>query len=115
MDLSGEGQAVLPFMSHLNQVGQTGATPRHPKGLSTCCHGEEPHAVGWRFISERRAVNLDPNCGWARGKTDVLYVADAFEVMRRSTPCWPPAIPEIVFGPGEAKVVNRRGCCSPRR
>jgi len=74
VDLSGEGQAVLPFMSHLNQIGQTGATPRHPKGLSTCCHGEEPHAVGWRFISERRAVNLDPNCGWARGKTDVLYV-----------------------------------------
>jgi len=83
VDLSGEGQAVLPFMSHLNQVGQTGATPRHPKGLSTCCHGEEPHAVGWRFISERRAVNLDPNCGWARGKTDVLYVADAFEVIRK--------------------------------
>lgn len=83
VDLQGEGQAVLPFMSHLNQIGQTGATPRHPKGLSTCCHGEEPHVVGWRFINERRAVNLDPNCGWARGKTDVLYVADAFEVMRR--------------------------------
>ena len=83
VDLSGEGQAVLPFMSHLNQIGQTGATPRHQKGLSTCCHGEEPHAVGWRFISERRAVNLDPNCGWARGKADVLYVADAFAVMRK--------------------------------
>ena len=83
VDLSGEGQAVLPFMSHLNQIGQTGATPRHPKGLSTCCHGEEPHVVGWRFVSERRAVNLDPNCGWARGKADVLYVADAFAVMRQ--------------------------------
>jgi len=83
VDLSGEGQAVLPFMSHLNQIGQTGATPRHLKGLSTCCHGEEPHAVGWRFISERRAINLDPNCGWARGKADVLYVADAFAVMRK--------------------------------
>jgi electron transfer flavoprotein alpha subunit len=81
VDQSGEGQAVLPFLSHLNQIGQTGATPRHPKGLSTCCHGEEPHTVGWRFIAERRAVNLDPNCGWARGKTDVLYVADAFAVM----------------------------------
>jgi len=83
VDLSGEGQAVLPFLSHLNQVGQTGATPRHPKGLSTCCHGEEPHAVGWRFIRERRAVNLDPNCGWTRGKADVVYVADAFAVMER--------------------------------
>jgi electron transfer flavoprotein alpha subunit len=82
VDLSGEGQAVLPFMTHLNQIGQTGATPRHPKGLSTCCHGEEPHVVGWRFVTERRAVNLDANCGWARGKADVLYVADAFEVMR---------------------------------
>ena len=81
VDLSGEGEAVLRFMTHMNQIGQTGATPRHPKGLSTCCHGEEPHAVGWRFIGERRAINLDPNCGWARGKADVLYVADAFEVM----------------------------------
>ena len=59
VDQSGEGQAVLRFMTHLNQVGQTGATPRHPKGLSTCCHGEEPHVVGWRFVNERRAVNLD--------------------------------------------------------
>jgi electron transfer flavoprotein alpha subunit len=83
VDLGGEGQAVLPFLSHLNQVGQTGSTPRHPKGLATCCHGEEPHVVGWRFVTERRAVNLDPNCGWARGKADVLYVADAFEVMRK--------------------------------
>jgi electron transfer flavoprotein alpha subunit len=83
VDLGSEGQSVLPFLSHLNQVGQTGSTPRHPKGLATCCHGEEPHVVGWRFISERRAVNLDPNCGWARGKADVLYVADAFEVMAK--------------------------------
>ncbi|HOJ32395.1 MAG TPA: electron transfer flavoprotein subunit alpha [Candidatus Hydrogenedentes bacterium] len=83
VDLSSEGQSVLPFMTHLNQVGQTGATPRHPKGLATCCHGEEPHVVGWRFINERRAVNLDPNCGWAHGKADVLYVADAFQVMER--------------------------------
>ena len=83
VDLGGEGQAVLPFLSHMNQIGQTGATPRHAKGLSTCCHGEEPHTVGWRFIGERRAVNLDPNCGWARGKADVLYVADAFKVMAK--------------------------------
>ena len=83
VDLSGEGQTVLRFMTHMNQVGQTGSTPRHPKGLSTCCHGEEPHVVGWRFVNERRAINLDPNCGWARGKADVLYVADAFRVMAK--------------------------------
>jgi electron transfer flavoprotein alpha subunit len=83
VDLSGEGQAVLRFMTHLNQIGQTGSTPRHPKGLSACCHGEEPHTVGWRFVSERRAINKDPACGWARGKADVLYVADAFVVMAR--------------------------------
>jgi len=85
VDQSGENQAVLGFMTHLNQVGQTGSTPRHPKGLSTCCHGEEPHVVGWRFINERRAINLDPNCGWARGKADVLYVADAFQVISKLT------------------------------
>jgi electron transfer flavoprotein alpha subunit len=83
VDQSGEGEKVLSFLTHMHQVGQTGATPRHPKGLATCCHGEEPHVVGWRFIGERRAVNLDPNCGWARGKADVLYVADAFEVMTK--------------------------------
>jgi electron transfer flavoprotein alpha subunit len=78
-----QGDSVLPFLTHLNQVGQTGATPRHRKGLSTCCHGEEPHVVGWRFIGERRAISLDPNCGWTRGKADVVYVADAFQVMAR--------------------------------
>ena len=83
VDQSGEGQQVLSFMSHMNQVGQTGSTPRHPKGLATCCHGEEPHVVGWRFIKERRAVNLDPACGWAQGKADVLYVADAFAVVAK--------------------------------
>ncbi|MBN1541352.1 FAD-binding protein [candidate division KSB1 bacterium] len=81
VDLKGEGQAVLNFMTHLNQVGQTGSTPRHDKGIATCCHGEEPHVVGWRFIGERRAINLDANCGWAQGKADVLYVADAFQVL----------------------------------
>lgn len=83
VDQGGDGASVLPFLTHMNQVGQTGATPRHPKGLSTCCHGEEPHVVGWRFIAERRAISLDPNCGWTRGKADVVYIADAFQVVAR--------------------------------
>ena len=83
VDQGGDGQPVLPFLTHLNQVGQTGSTPRHAKGLATCCHGEEPHVVGWRFIGERRAISLDPNCGWTRGKADVVYVADAFAVMAK--------------------------------
>ncbi len=82
VDQSGEG-AALPFLTHMHQVGQTGSTPRHAKGLATCCHGEEPHVVGWRFIGERRAINLDANCGWAQGKADVLYVADAFAVTKK--------------------------------
>jgi len=82
VDQKGEGE-IISFLTHLNQVGQTGASPRHPKGLATCCHGEEPHVVGWRFVNERRAVNLDPNCGWAQGKADVLYVADAFAVVKK--------------------------------
>ncbi|MCF7669936.1 MAG: FAD-binding protein [Verrucomicrobia bacterium] len=81
VDLGGEGQPVLPFLTHMNQIGQTGSTPRHKKGLATCCHGEEPHTVGWRFIKERRAINSDTNCGWAHGKADVVYVADAFKVL----------------------------------
>ena len=83
VDQGGEGNSVLPFLTHLNQIGQTGATPRHAKGLATCCHGEEPHVVGWRFIADRRAISLDPNCGWTRGKADVVYVADAFPVMAK--------------------------------
>src|SRR4051812_4633129 len=83
VDQGGDGQPVLPFLTHMNQIGQTGATPRHAKGLSTCCHGEEPHVVGWRFVGERRAISLDPNCGWTRGKADVVYVADAFKVIAR--------------------------------
>ncbi len=83
VDQASEGEAVISFMTHLNQIGQTGSTPRHQKGLATCCHGEEPHAVGWRFINERRAINLDPNCGWAQGKADVLYISDSFEVLKK--------------------------------
>ena len=83
VDQGSEGNSVLPFLTHMNQIGQTGATPRHAKGLSTCCHGEEPHVVGWRFIGDRRAVSLDPNCGWTRGKADVVYIADAFQVMAK--------------------------------
>lgn len=83
VDQGCDGQPVLPFLTHMNQVGQTGSTPRHSKGLATCCHGEEPHVVGWRFIGERRAISLDPNCGWAHGKADVVYVADAFKVMAK--------------------------------
>ncbi len=84
VDLGGEGVSVLPFLSHMNQIGQTGSTPRHAKGLSTCCHGEEPHTVGWRFIGDRRAISLDANCGWARGKADILYIADAFAVIAKA-------------------------------
>jgi electron transfer flavoprotein alpha subunit len=83
VDQGGEGASVLPFLTHMNQIGQTGATPRHAKGLSTCCHGEEPHVVGWRFIADRRAISLDANCGWTRGKADVVYIADAFAVIAK--------------------------------
>lgn len=83
VDIGAEGSTALSFLTHMHQVGQTGSTPRHRLGLATCCHGEEPHVVGWRFINERRAINLDGNCGWANGKADVLYVADAFAVLRR--------------------------------
>jgi hypothetical protein len=28
--------------------------------------------------------SLDPNCGWTRGKADVVYVANAFDVIART-------------------------------
>ena len=34
-------------------------------------------------MNERRAINLDPNCGWVQGKADVVYIADAFAVLSR--------------------------------
>ena len=83
VDITGEEGEVISFLTHMHQVGQTGSSPRHAKGLATCCHGEEPHVVGWRFISERRAINTDAGCGWAQGKCDVLYVGDAFEIMKK--------------------------------
>ena len=83
VDITGEEGEVISFLTHMHQVGQTGSSPRHAKGLATCCHGEEPHVVGWRFIQERRAINTDGGCGWAQGKCDVLYVGDAFEIMKK--------------------------------
>ena len=75
------------FCSSFSDAYESGRTNRldsaPPKGLSTCCHGEEPHVVGWRFIGERRAISLDANCGWTRGKADVVYIADAFQVMAK--------------------------------
>jgi len=32
VDSTGEGKAVLRLMTHMNRIGQTGATPRHPQG-----------------------------------------------------------------------------------
>lgn len=83
VDLNNDESKGISFVSPLNQVGQTGSSPRHLKGLATCCHGEEPHVVGWRFVKEIRAVNLDSNCGWAQNKADVLYVGDAIEVVKK--------------------------------
>ncbi len=83
VDISGEEGEVISFLTHMHQVGQTGSSPRHAKGLASCCHGEEPHVVGWRFINERRAINTDAGCGWAQGKCDVLYIGDAFEIMKK--------------------------------
>ena len=54
-------------------------TPQSEKSLSG--HPQDENQI----ITERRAINLDPNCGWAQGKADVLYVADAFQVMTRVT------------------------------
>ena len=65
LDLSGEGEAVLRFLTQMNQIGQT------------------PHAVaGGLCISVERSISTRI-AGWARGKADLLYVADAFAVRRK--------------------------------
>jgi electron transfer flavoprotein alpha subunit len=79
----GEGDTTLRFDEDKPGVSGT--------ALRRVTRKAWPHAVTvrsstlswWRFINERRAVNLDPNCGCAHGKADILCVADAFEVMRK--------------------------------
>ena len=58
VDLGGEGQAVLPFLSHLNQIGQTGATPRHAKGLEHLL--PRRRAAHRRLAFHRRAPRHQP-------------------------------------------------------
>jgi len=53
VDLSGEGEAVLPFMTHLNQIGQTGATPRHPGTVHVLPRGRA--ACGGLALRQRAA------------------------------------------------------------
>jgi electron transfer flavoprotein alpha subunit len=70
-------------MTHLNQVGQTGVEPAPSQGPR--------HLLPRRGAARRRLAlhpgaprcQLNPNCGWAQGKADVLYVADAFEVIEK--------------------------------
>jgi len=66
---------------NLNQLGQTGSTPRPCEGIE--------HLLPRRGTAHRRLAihqrtprhQLDPNCGLGGGQSDVLYVADAFAVM----------------------------------
>jgi hypothetical protein len=58
VDLGGEGQAVLPFLSHLNQIGQTGATPRHRQRLEHLL--PRRRAAHGRLAFHRRAPRHQP-------------------------------------------------------
>ena len=75
VDQSGENQSVLNFMTHLNQIGQTGSTPRHAKGLSTCCHGCLLYTSSHRPRRWPRAQNSPVSCGGPFPST--LTAADA--------------------------------------
>jgi electron transfer flavoprotein alpha subunit len=52
----GRGRAALHDAHEPDRPDRRHAAPS--KGLSTCCHGEEPHVVGWRFIN--RAARHQP-------------------------------------------------------
>ncbi len=65
------GRAGIPsFLTHMNQSANgfdTAASQR----VSTCCPRRAAHCR-LEFITERRAISLDPNCGWARGKAECI-------------------------------------------
>jgi len=82
---SGEGEAVLPFMTHLNQVGQPGSTPRHQKGLSTCCHGEEPH-VSVGVSSPNAAPSISIPTRLVPRQSRRVYVSRRLRVVRELKP-----------------------------
>ena len=71
VDQGGDGSPVLPFLTHMNQVGQTGSTPRHPKGLATAVTERSRmswdgalSASGAQFRSIRTAGGLAERPTW---------------------------------------------------
>ena len=69
VDQGGEGNSVLPFLTHLNQVGQTGSTPRHAKGIvdllprrGAACGGLAVYRRPARYLA-RPELRLDARQG----------------------------------------------------
>lgn len=36
-----------------------------------------------QVLIEKNVFIIDPNCGWSKGKADIVYVADAFKVIEK--------------------------------
>src|SRR5215469_6810570 len=54
-DQSRENRRIFAFIAQLRQVGETGFhTAASERSFYLCCHGEEPHLLGWRFIAPER-------------------------------------------------------------
>ena len=83
VDISGEGADVISFLTHLHQVGPDRGHAPARQGPGHLLPRRGTPRGGLAVHHERRAVNLDAACGWAQGKADVLYVADAFAVMAK--------------------------------
>ncbi len=64
---------VLPFLTHMNQVGQTGsnAAPRE-RLFNLLSRAKSCTLWNWRFIGERRAISLDANCVMDAGARPML-------------------------------------------
>jgi len=83
VDQAAKAATCSPSCRTCTRWARPAPRPRHAKGLATCCHGEE--RTWWAGVSSGSDApsTPTPTAAGAQGKADVLYVADAFEVLAK--------------------------------
>ena len=77
----GSAGAALPYPHEPDWPDRRHATPL--QGLVDLLPWRRTARGGLALYRRAPRHHLDPNCGWTRGKADVVYVADAFQVMAK--------------------------------